>query len=83
MRAAIEVLEDELGLEIPVCGMVKNENIKLQPYSMVKIIKNRLGSKRTSVPTDSTVQREVHRFAITFHRQVRSKNTFCFEIGND
>ncbi|MCQ9209481.1 excinuclease ABC subunit UvrC [Granulicatella seriolae] len=79
--AAKEVLEDELGLEIPIAGMVKNnkhktaalifgdnlEQIELKPTSQAFHLLQR-------------IQEEVHRFAITFHRQVRSKNSFASKL---
>ncbi|MGX7417971.1 excinuclease ABC subunit UvrC [Carnobacterium gallinarum] len=76
VRAALNVLENELGLTIPVAGMVKNE--KHRTSSLI------LGEALTPISLKSTsqafyllqrIQDEVHRFAITFHRQVRSKNS--------
>ena len=81
MRAALEVLEDELGLEIPVCGMVKNEKHKTatllycEDYKEIDL--DRTGQAFQLI---QRVQEEVHRFAITFHRQVRSKNTFASKL---
>ena len=81
MRAALEVLEDELGLEIPVCGMVKNEKHKtatlLYGEDYKEIDLDRTGQAFQLI---QRVQEEVHRFAITFHRQVRSKNTFASKL---
>lgn len=81
MKAAIEVLEDELGLTIPVCGMVKNEKHKTatllfgEEYHEIEL--NRKGQAFQLV---QRIQEEVHRFAITFHRQVRSKNSFASRL---
>jgi excinuclease ABC subunit C len=75
INAALEVLEDELGLDIPVCGLAKDEKHRTSQLF--------LGSDPTPVPIDRTsqafylltrVQEEVHRFAITFHRQQHGKN---------
>jgi len=81
MRAAIEVLEDELGLEIPVCGMVKNEKHKTATLLYGEDYKEiDLDRKGQAFQLIQRVQEEVHRFAITFHRQVRSKNTFASKL---
>ena len=78
VHAAKEVLEDELGLSIPIAGMVKNEKHKTAMLIF--------GDELEEVPLDTRgqaflllqrIQEEVHRFAITFHRQVRSKNSFA------
>ncbi len=83
MRAAREVLECELGLDIPVVGMVKNE--KHQTSHLLVFTKENEDEFRQIAlnPTSQAfrlverIQEEVHRFAITFHRQVRSKNSFA------
>ena len=76
VRAALNVLENELGLTIPVAGMVKDDKHRTSNLLF--------GEELTVVPIDSKspafylvqrIQDEVHRFAITFHRQVRSKNS--------
>ena len=81
MKAAMEVLEDELGLTIPVCGMVKND--KHKTASLIygeKFTPIELDRKGQAFQLIQRVQEEVHRFAITFHRQVRSKNTFSSKL---
>ena len=81
MKAAMEVLEDELGLSIPVCGMVKND--KHKTASLIygeKFIPIEFDRKGQAFQLIQRVQEEVHRFAITFHRQVRSKNTFSSKL---
>ena len=81
MRAAIEVLVDELGLTIPVCGMVKNEKHKTSTLLYGEEYKEiNLDRKGQAFQLIQRVQEEVHRFAITFHRQVRSKNTFVTKL---
>ena len=68
---ALEVLE-KLHLHIPVCGMVKDDNHRTRG----------LYFNNTELPIDrnsecfrliTRIQDEAHRFAITFHRQLRSK----------
>lgn len=75
LTAALDVLENELGLAIPVGGMAKNE--KHQTATLI------MGEPPLEVPlqrgTDGfyllqRIQDEVHRFALSFHRQTRSKS---------
>ena len=75
VRAARDVLENELGLSIPVVGMVKDD--KHKTASLLD------GKTEKIVPIDphsqafhfvQRVQEEVHRYAISYHRQVRAKN---------
>ncbi|MBM7644755.1 excinuclease ABC subunit C [Scopulibacillus daqui] len=75
MAAAIDVLENELGVSIPVCGLVKDEKHKTSQLVM--------GEPPQVVPLERNsqefyllqrIQDEVHRFAVTFHRQVRDKS---------
>lgn len=77
MNAASDVLENELGLEIPLCGLAKDDKHKTSELLY--------GVPPTVVPLDrqsqefyliQRIQDEVHRFAITFHRQLRGKGAF-------
>ncbi|QKG84030.1 excinuclease ABC subunit UvrC [Kroppenstedtia pulmonis] len=74
MGAAIDVLENELGLFIPVAGLVKDDRHKTasllfgDPPQEV-ILKQ--GSQAFYLL--QRIQEEVHRFAVTFHRQTRGK----------
>ncbi|WP_409306055.1 excinuclease ABC subunit UvrC [Peribacillus sp. SCS-155] len=70
-----DVLENELGLDIPLSGLVKDEKHRTSQLM--------IGNPLELVPLDRTsqefyllqrIQDEVHRFAITFHRQLRGKN---------
>lgn len=74
LSSAIDVLENELGLNIPVCGLAKDDRHRTSQLF--------LGEDPTPVPIDrhsqafyllTRVQDEVHRFAISFHRQTHSK----------
>lgn len=75
MSAAQDVLENELGLFVPVCGLVKDENHRTaQPM---------IGDPPEPVPLErdsqefyllQRIQDEVHRFAISFHRRTRTKS---------
>ncbi|WP_019120237.1 excinuclease ABC subunit UvrC [Brevibacillus massiliensis] len=81
ISAAMEVLQDELGLYIPVCGLAKDEKHKTaellfgDPPSPVEL-------KRDSYEFYllQRIQDEVHRFAITFHRSARSKSLLSSQL---
>lgn len=75
MEVAREILEDELGLDIPIAGLAKDD--KHQTSQLL------YGNPPEIIPLKRTseafyllqrVQDEVHRFAITFHRQLHEKN---------
>ncbi|GGF96950.1 excinuclease ABC subunit UvrC [Paenibacillus abyssi] len=75
ISAAVDVLENELGLAIPVCGLVKDAKHKTAQLMT--------GDPPVIVPLprDSQefyllqrIQDEVHRFAISFHREQRGKS---------
>ncbi|WP_416151427.1 excinuclease ABC subunit UvrC [Salipaludibacillus sp. HK11] len=77
ISATQSVLEDELNLTIPVCGLVKDEKHKtsqLMKGDPAQVI----GLSKTSQEFYllQRIQDEVHRFAITFHRNVRKKTMF-------
>lgn len=75
MEMVREVIEDELHIQIPVAGLAKDEkhrtNELLYGFPTVKV-----GMKQDSSLFRLLVQiqNEVHRFAITFHRDKRSKH---------
>lgn len=75
--AVRDVLENELGLLIPLAGLVKDDKHKTSHLLM--------GNPLEIIPLDQRsqefyllqrIQDEVHRFAISFHRQLRGKNAF-------
>jgi excinuclease ABC subunit C len=77
ISAAMGVLEDELGLSIPVCGLVKDEKHKTSQLMMgdpPNIIT--LSKSSDEFYLLQRIQDEVHRFAISFHRNVRKKSMF-------
>lgn len=78
---AVKAILQEIGLDIPVAGMAKND--KHQTSELL------FGDPLEVVPLSrqsqeffllQRIQDEVHRFAITFHRQVRGKNTFSSKL---
>ena len=81
MSAAREVLEDELGLSIPLCGLVKDDKHKTgellygDPPEVVP-----LERRSNEFYLVQRIQEEVHRFAITFHRQLRGKGLIQSEL---
>ncbi|MBD9095904.1 MAG: excinuclease ABC subunit C, partial [Weissella confusa] len=76
LNAAREVLEDELGLAIPVAAMVKNDQHKTADLLREEGEPHvNLDPKSQGFFLLQRIQDEVHRFAITFHRQLRSKSS--------
>ncbi|ACT03430.1 excinuclease ABC subunit UvrC [Paenibacillus sp. JDR-2] len=81
ISAALDILQNELGLYIPVCGLVKDAKHKTaqlmtgDPPEVVPL------------PRDSQefyllqrIQDEVHRFAISFHREQRGKSMIASQL---
>ncbi|TGE73641.1 excinuclease ABC subunit UvrC [Weissella confusa] len=76
LNAAREVIEDELGLAIPVAAMVKNDQHKTADLLREEGESHvNLDPKSQGFFLLQRIQDEVHRFAITFHRQLRSKSS--------
>ena len=75
LSAAKDVLENELGLEIPTAGLVKDENHRSSHLIMGEP-PEKIFMKRNSQEFYllQRIQDEVHRFAITFHRSIRGKS---------
>ncbi len=81
VHAAKEVLEDELGLNIPVAGMVKNNHHKTADLMYGPDYKKLdLDPKSEGFYLLQRIQDEVHRFAITFHRQLRGKHSLSSQL---
>ncbi|MBM7597771.1 excinuclease ABC subunit C [Virgibacillus halotolerans] len=81
MSVALDVLENELGLDIPLCGLVKDDKHKTSEllYGSPPEIMD-LSRKSQEFYLVQRIQDEVHRFAITFHRQLRGKGLFQSEL---
>ena len=80
---AKDVLANQLGIDIPIAGLAKDDKHKTSELLF--------GPKLNVVPLERNsqeffllqrIQDEVHRFAITFHRQLRSKNSFASKLDN-
>ena len=72
VNVALEVLE-KLGLSIPVCGMVKDDNHRTRGlyYNNIELP---IDKDSECFRLITRIQDEAHRFAITFHRQLRGKS---------
>lgn len=82
VNVARDVIENKLGLDIPIAGLQKND--KHQTHELL------FGDPLEVIPLPRNseeffllqrIQDEVHRFAITFHRQLRGKNTFSSKLN--
>ena len=81
MHAFREAIEDQLGLQIPIAGLKKNDQHRTQTLLFG------FPPKEISMPVKSEVfrlltniQDEVHRFAIAYHKQKRSKSLIHSEL---
>ena len=81
VNIAKQVIQEELGLDIPIAGLQKNDKHQTHellfgdPFEVVELSRN---SQEFFLL--QRIQDEVHRFAITFHRQLRSKNSFSSQL---
>ncbi|CAM4246049.1 excinuclease ABC subunit C [Streptococcus penaeicida] len=81
VNIAKDVVYHQLGLKIPIAGLQKNDKHQTQellfgdPLQVIDLPRN---SEEFFLL--HRIQDEVHRFAITFHRQVRSKNSFSSKL---
>ncbi|TLS39190.1 excinuclease ABC subunit UvrC [Pseudalkalibacillus caeni] len=75
ISAAQDVLENELGLGIPVCSLTKDEKHKTSHLLIGDPpIEVHLARNSQEFYLLQRIQDEVHRFAISFHRQIRGKS---------
>ncbi|MFJ8264507.1 excinuclease ABC subunit UvrC [Peribacillus asahii] len=83
VEAVRDILENELGLDIPLAGLVKDEKHRTSELM--------IGNPLEIIPLDrqsqefyllQRIQDEVHRFAITFHRQLRGKNAIHSQLDD-
>lgn len=74
MEVVREVIEDELGLHIPIAGLAKDNRHRTSEL-LFGFPPQTIGIKQHSplFRLLTQIQDEVHRFAITFHREKRSK----------
>lgn len=83
ISAAVDVLENELGLFIPVCGLVKDAKHRTAQLMVGD------PPEPVDLPRDSQefyllqrIQDEVHRFAISFHREQRGKSMVASKLDS-
>ena len=83
MEVVREVIEEELNLNIPIAGLAKNDRHRTNellfgfPQQTIALdVKSELFKVLTQI------QDEVHRFAISFHRDKRSKSQLHSELDN-
>ena len=83
MEIIRKVVEDELELNIPIAGLAKNDRHKTREL-LYGFPPQSIGLKPESqlFRTLSAMQEEVHRFAITFHREKRSARQTASELDN-
>lgn len=81
LRVVLDVLHNELGIHIPVAGMVKDNH-----HNTSHLI---VGEQGLNVPLDpksegfyllQRIQDEVHRFVISYHRKTHSKNALSSQL---
>ncbi len=83
MEVIREVIQDELNIDIPIAGLAKNDKHRTNEllYGFPPLsVALKTDSELFHVLTQ--LQDEVHRFAITFHRDKRSKHALNSELDN-
>ncbi|MBR3615192.1 MAG: excinuclease ABC subunit UvrC [Bacteroidaceae bacterium] len=83
MEAMRSVIEDELGLCIPIAGLVKDGRHRTSELLVGK--ENEVIGLKQNTPLFrlmTQIQDEVHRFAITFHRDKRSKRQTASQLDS-
>ena len=83
MEVIRQAVQDELGLDIPIAGLAKNDKHRTNEllYGFPpRVVGLKTNSELFRILTQ--LQDEVHRFAITFHREKRSKNALHSELDN-
>lgn len=83
LNAARDVLVNELSLHIPIAGMVKNDKHKTADLIFGDQDQRvQLDPKSQGFYLVQRIQDEVHRFAITFHRQMHAKNSLSSQLDS-
>lgn len=83
MEVVREVLEDELHLQIPIAGLAKNDRHRTNELLFgfpPQVVGLKADSELFHFLTH--IQDEVHRYAISFHRDKRSKNALHSELDD-
>ena len=79
--AAVEVL-NSLDLRFPVFGMVKDDRHRTRALVTPEGMEIRIDNNQSVFSFIGTIQEETHRFAIAFHRSLRSKRLRYSELDN-
>lgn len=83
MESVRKIVEDELGLQIPIAGLAKDD--RHRTHELLFGFPPQTVGMKTDSPLFrllTQIQDEVHRFAITYHRQKRSKHQVASELDN-
>ncbi len=80
-NTAVQALE-ELGLSMPVFGMVKDDRHRTRALVTPSGKEIGIDTQQSVFSLVGTIQEETHRFAITYHRQLRSKRLRYSELDN-
>ena len=80
-KIAVEVLQ-ELELKFPVFGMVKDDRHRTRALVTPEGQEIRIDNNQAIFSMIGTIQEETHRFAITYHRQLRSKRLRYSELDD-
>jgi excinuclease ABC subunit C len=80
VNICLQVL-DELGIKIPVCGMVKDDNHRTRGlyFNNVELP---IDTRSEGFKLITRIQDEAHRFAIEYHRSLRSKSQVKSSLDN-
>ena len=78
-HTALEVLSD-LGISVPVFGMVKDDKHRTRALVTPQGAQIAIDNQPSVFSLIGTIQEETHRFAITYHRQLRSKRLRYSEL---
>lgn len=78
-KVAVAAL-DELGLSFPVFGMVKDDRHRTRALVTPEGQEIRIDNNQAVFSLIGNIQEETHRFAITYHRQLRSKRLRYSEL---
>ena len=83
MEVVREVVEDELKLNIPIAGLAKNDRHRANEllYGFPPVVVG-MSTSSELFHVLTRIQDEVHRFAITFHRDKRSKRALHSELDD-
>lgn len=74
LNAAMDVLENELGIDVPVCSLVKDDRHRTSQLLFMDLeAPVHINRHSQGFYLLERIQDEVHRFAITFHRQTHKK----------